>query len=160
MPPQKKSGFKPCRDCERQMSITDPHKVCIWCLGSDHDVGGCRSCQAMNPKTLRERVAKLCLARQRGEKRKRPRRSRSPSQKRSSSKSSTRHRRHHRHRSHRESKEKEKSVERPPSDKEVESGEDLEEGELQIVEEAQGSDAESQGSPARRSPRCRRRPLG
>ena len=29
----RKSGFKPCEDCDGQMSITDPHRIYIWCLG-------------------------------------------------------------------------------------------------------------------------------
>ena len=71
MPPVKKSGFKQCEDCDGQMSITDPHRICIWCLGSDHDVGNCVNCQKMNPKTLKDREAKMFLAKAKNEKRRR-----------------------------------------------------------------------------------------
>ena len=38
MSPNKSTGFKPCGECHRQMSVTDPHLVCLWCLGSGHDL--------------------------------------------------------------------------------------------------------------------------
>ncbi|KAJ1180645.1 hypothetical protein NDU88_005865 [Pleurodeles waltl] len=59
---QRKSGFKPCRECGGKMSVTDPHSDCLWCLSSDHNVVTCDSCQHMNPKALKEREAKLFLA--------------------------------------------------------------------------------------------------
>ncbi|KAJ1085596.1 hypothetical protein NDU88_005726 [Pleurodeles waltl] len=59
---QRKSGFKPCRECGGKMSVTDPHSDCLWCLSSDHDVATCDSCQHMNPKALKEREAKLFMA--------------------------------------------------------------------------------------------------
>ncbi|KAJ1092778.1 hypothetical protein NDU88_005888 [Pleurodeles waltl] len=59
---QRKSGFKPCRECGGKMSVTDPHSDCLWCLSSDHDVSTCDSCQHMNPKALKEREAKLFMA--------------------------------------------------------------------------------------------------
>ena len=134
MAPTKKSGFKPCRDCERQMSITDPQRICIWCLGSDVD--GCMDCQSMNPKTLRERAAKMCLARSRRKKR-RPRRSPSPCK--SSSKSSKRHH-HHRHRT---SKTREKEPEKTMS---VSPQQVSEEGELQIAERQSSGEGSSDRS--------------
>ncbi|XP_078516558.1 zinc finger protein ubi-d4 isoform X2 [Lissotriton helveticus] len=58
----RKSGFKPCRECGKQMSITDPHEDCLWCLSSDHDVDGCECCRKMKSKALKEREAKLFIA--------------------------------------------------------------------------------------------------
>ncbi|KAJ1095605.1 hypothetical protein NDU88_000764 [Pleurodeles waltl] len=50
------------------MSVTDPHSDCLWCLSSDHDVSTCDSCQHMNPKALKEREAKLFMAKSKKEK--------------------------------------------------------------------------------------------
>ncbi|KAJ1086658.1 hypothetical protein NDU88_006774 [Pleurodeles waltl] len=61
------------------MSVTDPHSDCLWCLSSDHDVSTCDSCQHMNPKALKEREAKLFMAK---------------SKEKHHKKSSPRHRRH------------------------------------------------------------------
>ncbi|KAJ1131591.1 hypothetical protein NDU88_009926, partial [Pleurodeles waltl] len=62
MSPPRKSGFKPCRECVGRMSVTDQHNDCLSCLSSEHDVEECVSCQSMNPKALKEREAKLFLA--------------------------------------------------------------------------------------------------
>ncbi|KAJ1199968.1 hypothetical protein NDU88_003799 [Pleurodeles waltl] len=62
MSPPRKSGFEPCRECGGRMSVTDPHDDCLWCLSSDQDVEECASCQSMNPKELKEKEAKLFLA--------------------------------------------------------------------------------------------------
>ncbi|KAJ1125990.1 hypothetical protein NDU88_004403 [Pleurodeles waltl] len=69
------------------MSVTDPHENCLWCLSSDHDVEACGSCQRMNPKALKEREAKLFLARSKKKKERHRRRE--------SSSRSSRSRQHH-----------------------------------------------------------------
>ncbi|KAJ1168845.1 hypothetical protein NDU88_000758 [Pleurodeles waltl] len=71
------------------MSVTDPHSDCLWCLSSDHDVSTCDSCQHMNPKALKEREAKLFMAK---------------SKEKHHKKSSPRHRRHRDSRRRRESR--------------------------------------------------------
>ncbi|XP_078521946.1 uncharacterized protein LOC144791170 [Lissotriton helveticus] len=90
----KKTGFKPCGECGKIMSITDSHEDCVWCLSSDHDVQGCPCCKKMNPKALCEREVKLLVAKMKGKKdrkssKSRSRRSRSRS--RSTSRSSSGH---------------------------------------------------------------------
>ncbi|KAJ1214845.1 hypothetical protein NDU88_002456 [Pleurodeles waltl] len=72
------------------MSVTDPHSDCLWCLSSDHDVSTCDSCQHMNPKALKEREAKLFMAKSK--------------EKHHKKKSSPRHRRHRDSRRRRESR--------------------------------------------------------
>ncbi|XP_078504107.1 phosphatidylinositol phosphatase PTPRQ [Lissotriton helveticus] len=73
----KKTGFKLCEECGKMMSITDPHDECLWCLSSDHDVQGCRSCLKINRKALCEREAKLLVAKLKGKETKKSLRSRS-----------------------------------------------------------------------------------
>ncbi|KAJ1173152.1 hypothetical protein NDU88_004993 [Pleurodeles waltl] len=58
-----KTGFKPCEDSHWTMSVTDPHRVCLWCLERDHDPKSCSECPARHPKALRERSLKLMAAR-------------------------------------------------------------------------------------------------
>ncbi|KAJ1217777.1 hypothetical protein NDU88_005369 [Pleurodeles waltl] len=72
------------------MSVTDPHSDCLWCLSSDHDVSTCDSCQHMNPKALKEREAKLFMAKSK--------------EKHHKKKSSPKHRRHRDSRRRRESR--------------------------------------------------------
>ncbi|KAJ1138985.1 hypothetical protein NDU88_005364 [Pleurodeles waltl] len=55
-----KSGFKTYEDCHRMISVTDPHRVCLWCL--EHNPKSCSECWAMHPKALRERSLKLMAA--------------------------------------------------------------------------------------------------
>ena len=55
-------GFKPCGECHRQMSVSDPHLVCLWCLGSDHNSRAWADCKSMHPKAIRKRVMKLPVA--------------------------------------------------------------------------------------------------
>ncbi|KAJ1101562.1 hypothetical protein NDU88_006629 [Pleurodeles waltl] len=81
-----KTGFKPCEDCHRTLSVTDPHCVCLWCLERDHDPKSCSECQAMHPKALREWSLKLMAARHLT-----PRRSRSRSRGRSRDQSQSHH---------------------------------------------------------------------
>ncbi|KAJ1208811.1 hypothetical protein NDU88_004194 [Pleurodeles waltl] len=59
-----KTGIKPCEDCHRMMTVTDPQRVCLWCLERDHDLKQCSECRAMHPKALREWSLKLMAARQ------------------------------------------------------------------------------------------------
>lgn len=68
MSPPRKSGFKPCRECSGQMSITDLNEDCLWCLSSDNNVEACSSCRQMNLKALKEREAKF-MARAKKQKR-------------------------------------------------------------------------------------------
>ena len=51
----KLSGFKLCEDCHRQMPISDPHQICLWCLGSDHDTTAGAECKSMHTKAICER---------------------------------------------------------------------------------------------------------
>ncbi|KAJ1118686.1 hypothetical protein NDU88_006874 [Pleurodeles waltl] len=90
------------------MSITDPHSDCLWCLSSDHDVATCDSCQHMNPKALKEREAKLFMAKSKRKEKKHHRKSSSP-------KSHRRHRDSRRRRDSRRHSSKEKSRSRSPS---------------------------------------------
>ncbi|KAJ1125084.1 hypothetical protein NDU88_003522 [Pleurodeles waltl] len=60
------------------MSVTDPHSDYLWCLSSDHDVDKCDSCQRMNPKALKEREAKLFLAKSKKKEKRHHRKSSSP----------------------------------------------------------------------------------
>ncbi|KAJ1202338.1 hypothetical protein NDU88_006138 [Pleurodeles waltl] len=60
------------------MSVTDPHSDCLWCLSSDHDVATCDSCQHMNPKALKEREAKLFMAKSKRKEKKHHRKSSLP----------------------------------------------------------------------------------
>ena len=62
MSPPKSTGFKPCRECRIQISATDPHLVCLWYLGSDHDSNTCGECALIHMKVIRERKAKLFIA--------------------------------------------------------------------------------------------------
>ncbi|XP_069057855.1 glutamine-rich protein 2 [Pleurodeles waltl] len=96
---QRKSGFKPCNECGAKMSVTDPHTDCLWCLSSDHDVDKCDSCQRMNPKALKEREAKLFLAKSKKKEKQHRRNSSSP-------KSHRRHRDSRRRRESRSSRER------------------------------------------------------
>ncbi|KAJ1135420.1 hypothetical protein NDU88_001860 [Pleurodeles waltl] len=105
---QRKSGFKPCRECGGKMSVTDPHSDCLWCLSSDHDVATCDSCQHMNPKALKEREAKLFMAKSKRKEKKHHRKSSSP-------KSHRRHRDSRRRRDSRRHSSKERSRSRSPS---------------------------------------------
>ncbi|KAJ1158111.1 hypothetical protein NDU88_010805 [Pleurodeles waltl] len=90
------------------MSVTDPHCDCLWCLSSDHDVGRCDSCQHMNPKALKEREAKLFMAKSKKEEKRHHRKSSSP-------KSHRRHRDSRRSRESRRRSSKERSRSRSPS---------------------------------------------
>ena len=45
------------------MSVSDPHLVCLWCLGSDHDSRACADCKSMHPKAICEWTMKLLAAR-------------------------------------------------------------------------------------------------
>ncbi|XP_069072130.1 threonine--tRNA ligase 1, cytoplasmic-like [Pleurodeles waltl] len=58
-----KTGFKPCEAGHRMMSVTDPHRVCLWCLEYDHDPKSCSKGRATHPKVLRERSLKFVAAR-------------------------------------------------------------------------------------------------
>ena len=56
-----KSGFKKCTKCTLKMSCTNPHNLCLQCLGPRHDTASCEDCQALTLKTRREREQKLAL---------------------------------------------------------------------------------------------------
>ena len=45
------------------MSCTDPHDVCLRCLGPRHDSASCQDCQAMTPKAQKQREQQLLLLR-------------------------------------------------------------------------------------------------
>ncbi|KAJ1204852.1 hypothetical protein NDU88_000290 [Pleurodeles waltl] len=85
------------------MSVTDPHSDCLWCLSSDHDVSTCDSCQHMNPKALKEREAKLFMAKSKEKHHKKS--------------SSPRHRRHRDSRRRRESRRHSKETRSRSSDR-------------------------------------------
>ena len=58
-----KHGFKHCQKCNRFLSSTDPHKLCLWCLGHRHDTASYKDCQSLTPKARRERSQKLLVQR-------------------------------------------------------------------------------------------------
>ena len=78
-PEMSKSGFKPCWDCHRQMSVLDLYRICLWCLGSDHESRDCAVYNSLQPKAFCERGVKLLMSWHK----KAPRRSRSGSCRRS-----------------------------------------------------------------------------
>lgn len=41
------------------MSVADPHKVYLWCLGSGHDSQSCNECAMMQPKVSWDHEAKM-----------------------------------------------------------------------------------------------------
>lgn len=47
-------GFKSCGACRLTMSVADPHDVCLYCLGRNHDSRSCPDCLAIALKALRE----------------------------------------------------------------------------------------------------------
>lgn len=55
-------GIKPCRDCCKEMSVTDPLKVSLWCVVSLHNSKACDNCAEMSPKAIWDRKAKLYVA--------------------------------------------------------------------------------------------------
>ena len=52
-------GFKPCRVCHRQMSISDPHRLCLWL---ESDARAYSDCKSMHPKVIRKQAMMLLEA--------------------------------------------------------------------------------------------------
>ena len=48
-------GFKSCPSCRYKLSLTDPHRYCLRCLGRKHDMTTCKSCLSLSRKSFRAR---------------------------------------------------------------------------------------------------------
>lgn len=55
MSPPKMTGFKPCKDFCKQMSVTDSHQACLLYLWLSHDSKACSDCTSMNPKAIQDK---------------------------------------------------------------------------------------------------------
>ena len=55
------SGFKQCTRCNWEILCTNPHDLCLQCLGQRHDSASCKDCQAVTPKAQKQREQQLRL---------------------------------------------------------------------------------------------------
>ena len=58
-----KLGFKKCMKCTWKMSCTDPHNLCLRCLGPHHQSASCEDCQVLTSKSRKQREQNLLLQR-------------------------------------------------------------------------------------------------
>nr|XP_033800242.1 NEDD8-conjugating enzyme UBE2F isoform X3 [Geotrypetes seraphini] len=50
------TGFKKCDRCARPISVTDPHRWCLQCLGPKHRPETCTCCSSLQKRTLKNHL--------------------------------------------------------------------------------------------------------